>query len=310
MKIAISNNWIYDSRWWVFKLFENYFNKQVELVDDPINCDILLYSTFGEEDHYKTSKAKYKIFCSWETRFYIDITNERLPYADLALSYMPTEGKNLRIPMWYHWIDWWDDNAKEELILVCGQSHHYIGKNILPSQYVPNPENIKSNLYSSQSVYEREHLCSMLVGNCEPDSLKVRKQIYDDFSVNIGAVAGYGTAFGKRFEGNKIDLLKNFKYNLCYENSIHEGYVTEKLFDAKFAGCIPIYYGDLKYSEIDFNKKCFLNRLDYDNNQDFIKQIQNINNNKDLFLEKANEPLFNNLPRLDYIWEKFDEVIK
>lgn len=310
MKIAISNNWIYDDRWWVYRLFQKYFNNQVELVNDPVNCDILLYSTFGDEDYYKNSLAKYKIFCSWETRFYIDITNERMPYADLALTYMPTEGKNLRVPMWYHWIDWWNSNLTNELTIVCGQSHHYIGNGMLPSQYVPSPENIESNIYSSESVLQRSGICAMLVGNCEPDSLSVRKNIYKDFSENIGPVVGYGSAFGKRFEGNKIDLLKNFRYNLCFENSVHEGYVTEKLFDAKFAGCIPLYYGDVKYSEIDFNKKCFLNRLDFSDNADFLKQVKLLEENNDAFIEKANEPLFSKIPTIDYIYERFDEVFK
>lgn len=310
MKIAISNNWIYDERWWLFKLFKNYFKGEVELTKDIDNCDILLYSTFGSEDSYKTSKAKFKIFCSWETRFYIDITNERIQYADLALTYMPSEGKNLRLPMWYHWIDWWNENAGDEVTLVCGQSHHYIGKNILPPEFVPTPDNIKSNLYTSESVSQRKNFCAMLVGNMEPDSIKVRKEIFDAVTIDIYPVNGFGVAFNNRFEGNKIDLLRNFRYNLCYENSIHEGYVTEKPFDAKFAGCIPLYYGDPVYSAIDFNKNALLNRLDYSNNDDFIKEIKKLESDKSYFIDKCNEPLFNIIPSLDYVYERFNGVFK
>ena len=43
---------------------------------------------------------------------------------------------------------------------------------------------------------------------------------------------------------NKVEWLKSYKFNLCFENSSYPGYLTEKLFDAFMAGCVPIYWGD------------------------------------------------------------------
>lgn len=43
--------------------------------------------------------------------------------------------------------------------------------------------------------------------------------------------------------GSKRDTMQGYKFALAYENSSFPGYVTEKLFDAMFAGCIPIYAG-------------------------------------------------------------------
>ncbi len=43
---------------------------------------------------------------------------------------------------------------------------------------------------------------------------------------------------------NKIEWLQSYKFNLCFENSSYPGYLTEKLFDAFAAGCVPIYWGD------------------------------------------------------------------
>lgn len=42
---------------------------------------------------------------------------------------------------------------------------------------------------------------------------------------------------------NKIACLKKYKYNLCFENNIAPGYISEKIFDCFKAGCVPIYYG-------------------------------------------------------------------
>lgn len=37
--------------------------------------------------------------------------------------------------------------------------------------------------------------------------------------------------------------MKQFKFNICPENSRANGYITEKIFEAIISGCIPIYYG-------------------------------------------------------------------
>lgn len=311
MKICIINNWINNENWWIYKLFENYFSNGVELTKDYKNCDILLFSVFGDGEEYKHTNAKYRVFTSWETRFYIDIAQERMQYANFSLTYMPTNGINFRMPLWYSWIDWWNLNKTENYIQVCGQSNQFIGRNILSDDLVPSPNNINKT-YDSKSVWERPGFCCTLVGNLELESYYIRNEIYNEITNKIEQVDGYGLAFNNRFEGNKIELLKNFKFNICYENSIHEGYVTEKLFDAKFAGCVPIYYGDPIYSKIDFNENCFLNRLDFNNNEDFINEIKKLNYNKNYFIDRSQEPLFkdNQIPKLDNLYERFDEFFK
>ena len=42
---------------------------------------------------------------------------------------------------------------------------------------------------------------------------------------------------------HKSETMKNYKYALCFENSYHPGYITEKIFDAFSAGTIPLYWG-------------------------------------------------------------------
>jgi hypothetical protein len=42
---------------------------------------------------------------------------------------------------------------------------------------------------------------------------------------------------------DKLATLAGYRFGLCLENAAHDGYVTEKIFDAMFAGCIPVYLG-------------------------------------------------------------------
>jgi hypothetical protein len=37
--------------------------------------------------------------------------------------------------------------------------------------------------------------------------------------------------------------MRKYKFAFAYENAAFPGYVSEKIFDAFFAGCVPIYIG-------------------------------------------------------------------
>jgi hypothetical protein len=41
----------------------------------------------------------------------------------------------------------------------------------------------------------------------------------------------------------KNKVMREYKFAMAYENASFPGYVTEKIFDAFFAGCVPIYLG-------------------------------------------------------------------
>ena len=43
---------------------------------------------------------------------------------------------------------------------------------------------------------------------------------------------------------NKRPVMEKYKFAICYENAINiPGYITEKIFDCFFAGCVPVYLG-------------------------------------------------------------------
>ncbi len=46
-----------------------------------------------------------------------------------------------------------------------------------------------------------------------------------------------------KYENDKTRFLQEYTFNICPENSNCRGYVTEKIFEALTAGCIPIYWG-------------------------------------------------------------------
>ncbi len=79
---------------------------------------------------------------------------------------------------------------------------------------------------------------------------------------------------------NKIDLLSNFKYCLCFENLAEvKGYITEKIFDCLKAKCVPIYWGAsdiLKY----IPKDCFIDFRDFGDYEKLLDYLASIDESR------------------------------
>jgi alpha(1,3/1,4) fucosyltransferase len=75
---------------------------------------------------------------------------------------------------------------------------------------------------------------------------------------------------------SKVDTLKNYKFSICYENVKNTpGYITEKIFDSFFAGCIPIYWGAPNVSDY-IPKNCYIDRGEFASHEDLYQYISNM----------------------------------
>jgi hypothetical protein len=87
---------------------------------------------------------------------------------------------------------------------------------------------------------------------------------------------------------DKLDFLKNYKFNICFENDAHRGYnehyTTEKLIQSMQANTIGIYYGNTQI-EKEFNKKSFIDVRDFLNLDDSVEYIIELDKNNDKYLE-------------------------
>jgi hypothetical protein len=111
----------------------------------------------------------------------------------------------------------------------------------------------------------------------------------------------YGKPFGNWFYGedNKLKTISDYKFNICFENSISPGYYTEKMIHAKTAGCLPLYWADNNCHK-DFNPRSFLNLYDFGSLDDFIEKIIYLDQNDSEYKRITSEYLFaNKEPTLD-----------
>lgn len=115
-------------------------------------------------------------------------------------------------------------------------------------------------------------------------------------------VNGYGPAFDKKLKDHhnkkffKKDILKNYAFNLCPENSLYPGYYTEKIPEAFSCNCLPLTWADQNI-DIDFNKRSFVNLLDYI--QDDLNHIGELLKDDNFLKKFSEEPLCLKAPNLE-----------
>ena len=92
---------------------------------------------------------------------------------------------------------------------------------------------------------------------------------------------------------DKLEFISDFKFTFAFENSSYPGYVTEKIYDSMFVNSIPIYWGS-PLINIDFNTKSFVNHHDYNNDEEVIQRIIELDQDKYKMADLLKESWFTN----------------
>jgi hypothetical protein len=73
---------------------------------------------------------------------------------------------------------------------------------------------------------------------------------------------------------DKLEVLNNYKFQICYENTGGiRGYISEKIFDAFFAGCIPVYWGCEDISDY-IPSDCLLDKREFPAYEKLYKRMK------------------------------------
>lgn len=95
--------------------------------------------------------------------------------------------------------------------------------------------------------------------------------------------------------------INQFKFMICFENSITKGYISEKPFQPWFAGTIPIYVGDTS----TLNPKAFLDARD----PNIFERILEIDRDDNLFKQIQREDLTSTPISLDQFHYDFETKV-
>ncbi|MFR2069721.1 MAG: glycosyltransferase family 10 domain-containing protein [Bacteroides nordii] len=124
---------------------------------------------------------------------------------------------------------------------------------------------------------------------------------------------------GGRYKNNvggpvpdKNDFIKNYKFNIAFENSMCDGYTTEKIMEPMLVNSVPIYWGN-KLIDRDFNPASFVNVSSYSSLEEAVEHIVRLDQNDDEYLSLLSAPWFNEENYLN--WEEqliafFDNIFE
>ncbi len=139
---------------------------------------------------------------------------------------------------------------------------------------------------------EKRQFCSFVVSNSNESQERI---LFFQALNNVLPVAS-GGKYANNVGGpvkNKRYFIRNYKFNIAFENSSYPGYTTEKIAEPWIEGCIPLYWGNPKISE-EINPDCFINIQNFKNYNDAISYILDVHKSKELTLKYLHAPFYKN----------------
>lgn len=191
---------------------------------------------------------------------------------DYHLSFDPFryDLKNVRFPIWYFYINFYN----------------------LQNQKNPIPVLTPSELDNNKWLHApKDEFCIAPFSAIHNNRVKFL-QLLNTHKPTAGFGLPFGNGDAQRNEQTKYDAICKYRFSMAFENTHKIGYVTEKFLHAKTAGCIPIYWGD-EYVLHDFNPDCFIYANHFKSFEECLEYVKYIDSNEDLYLKMKNAPLFN-----------------
>ena len=148
---------------------------------------------------------------------------------------------------------------------------------------------------------DRPGFACAIIGNPEP----VRMRAIDALR-QIGPVEVFGRLTGRPVP-NKADVLRDYRFALCFENDVYPGYVTEKLIDVWAAGTIPLWSG--LEPQGFMNAAAIVNLATFAGLDEFTAAVAGIDADRAAVAEMATQPLLLRRPSLDAVRAEIGRVL-
>ena len=269
--------------------FTTYLQKR-GFLNRPQDPHFVFYSSLGSINLLRIEQwlswckhRRIRIYFNGENNHYpgfIDYKDNLLDHRsiDLSLGFDYTDDpRYMRFPLWI--LEMFPpESTEKDIRRICDQLSH-------------------QHLEAS-----RNRFCALVSGNRGPDDpgailrSNMVQQLNTIDTVDCAGKLLHNTDELKtKFNDNKAEFLKQYRFYICPENASVEGYVTEKLFHCMGSGCIPIYWGACSNPEPDIlNRDAILFwNPDGDNNA-LLQQISDLQHNPQRYKGFFEQPRLKN----------------
>ena len=236
---------------------------------------IEIFSAFGDKKKLLDSRALIKIFFTGEnvnriSTQYIQYQGNCVDTVDLSMGFDPHEAENyIRYPLWLLYF-FPTDSSRDA---------------------------IQKILKNFNRTYKKSKFCTLIARH---DKNGIRTRIYNSISEishvdSSGKLLHNDDTLRSIYNNDKNIYLQQYKFNICPENSINDGYVTEKIFQSLYSGCIPIYNGwsrDPEPGIINPNIIMWYDESDEENNKYTMNEVRRLHENDKLYRSFIEQPFF------------------
>jgi hypothetical protein len=247
----------------------------VENLNLPSN--VYIDSNFKKKFIFKKISDKFKTINNLEARQRIAYGYDYELFKKRDSKYIWYTPENMRPPLHLNYD-----------VFLSHDLESYGGKNIyLPfwvtrlSKTLTGAIDFQSNLLNKRNIQSRPRkFACAVISNPDPIRLEFIKLLS-----NYGKVDIFGK-LGTPID-DKMKVLEQYRFNICFENSLFPGYVTEKSLESWLSGCIPVWHG-LDAGEF-LNRKALINvaELGFQNS---IEEIVKLDSEDSDYYSVANEP--------------------
>jgi alpha(1,3/1,4) fucosyltransferase len=272
-KVCVINFWdgAFDGDF--LEYFFNIALGGIEYTADPHTADVIVTSVFGNTQY---DKRKTIAFIG---------ENVRPSYMgyDYSLSFDHDTygGRNFRLPLWYSRLAWHGFEQKPRRNNM--HNHGY-------EQLIPIHTLIKGRVLD---IKAKDKFCALIANN--PEGLRIN--LFNSIA-QYKQIDGYGNMFNNPLRQSKLDILPEYKFCLCPENSIYDGYITEKLIDAYAGLTVPIYSGDVSVVD-EFNDGAYINYQFVRNMDALVKKVMRTDQALEIYKTMYEQPLLLKEPSLN-----------
>lgn len=207
---------------------------------------------------YKSLNENEKEARKFIRRRFIDYSKYAIDDMDISLGFSDFDNeKYIRFPLWIM----------------------YMFKPICDYKEIVEQINYINNIFNN-NIYNNAVVVS------SHDIFGLRTKICDDVKniLNIkyaGKWRNNTADLWNKYNNNKLEYIKQFKFNICPENMDANQYVTEKNFEALYAGTIPIYHGAFNNPEPGIINRDRIILWDFEgDNEENIKLIKRLKNDE------------------------------
>lgn len=283
-----------------YKLVKNYLldnwstrNSKVKLYNAQI-YDYTNYSLLKRNKYHEHWMVKFILNGNYNSKKNIsifglngDVMTCKLVRSGIKIMFISENVYEKNSP-WNKYLKLIIDNTDFDLIIGFSRNQYKnyirfpfwltsIFKPIVDKAYIQNELSVIENY--NKIIQKRDNFCAFIA---RVDYFGDRIQFFNEINqiekVNCPSKFNFNDVdLTEKFNDNKIEYLKNFKFNLCPENSNNKDYVTEKIFESIKAGCIPIYWGSNQCPEpeiLNQNRIIFISKDN--NNQESIDLIKKL----------------------------------